>query len=454
MSGTQCPESISTKLQRIAALAQRRPDEALTTLAHHIDVAWLEEAFRRTRKDGAPGVDGQNAEEYAENLEANLESLLVRFRSGRYRAPSVRRVHLPKGDGTTRAIGIPTLEDKILQRAVAMVLTEVYEQDFLPCSFGFRPGRSALQASGVLNEYAMKRGGGWVLEVDIQGFFDNLDHGHLRSFLDQRVRDGVLRRVIGKWLNAGVMEGGEVHRPTGGTPQGGVISPLLANIYLHVVLDEWFENEVKPRLGGRAELVRYADDFVILFAREADARRVLDVLPKRLGKYGLTLHPEKTRLVSFCRPKGRRKDRGGSGGGDDPPGPGTFTFLGFTHYWGKSRKGNWIPKRKTSKKSFAKGLRAISYWLRDHRHWPLDEQHLRLTRALKGHYGYFGITGNADLIVSFRHRVYRRWFYWLNRRSHRGKMPWERYAKLSRRYPLPPAVVVHSVYRRVAKSTT
>jgi len=171
MSGTPCPESISTKLQRIAALAQRRPDEALTTLAHHIDVAWLKEAFRRTRKDGAPGVDGQNAEEYAENLEVNLESLLARFRSGRYRAPSVRRVHLPKGDGTTRAIGIPTLEDKVLQRAVAMVLTEVYEQDFLPCSFGFRPGRSALQASEVFNEYAMKRGGGWVLEVDIQGFF-------------------------------------------------------------------------------------------------------------------------------------------------------------------------------------------------------------------------------------------------------------------------------------------
>lgn len=262
MSGTQCPPSISTKLQRIAALAQRRPDEVLTTLAHHIDVAWLEEAFRRTRKDGAPGVDGQNAEEYAENLEVNLESLLTRFRSGRYRAPFVRRVHLPKGDGKTRAIGIPTLEDKILQRAVAMVLGEVYEQDFLRCSFGFRPGRSALQASDVLNEYARKRGGGWVLEVDIQGFFDNLDHGHLRSFLDQRVRDGVLRRVIGKWLNAGVMEGGEVHRPKKGTPQGGVISPLLANIYLHVVLDEWFEHEVKPRLGGRAELVRYADDCV------------------------------------------------------------------------------------------------------------------------------------------------------------------------------------------------
>ena len=446
MSGTPCPQNISTKLQRIAELAQMYQGQALTTLAHHIDVEWLEEAFRRTRKDGAPGVDGKSAEEYAENLESNLESLLARFRSGQYRAPAVRRVHIPKGDGKTRAIGIPTVEDKILQRAVAMVLTEVYEQDFLPCSFGFRPGRSAHGALETLQQQALRWGGGWVLEVDIQGFFDNLDHGHLRSFLDQRVRDGALRRAIGKWLNAGVMEGGEVRRPTGGTPQGGVISPLLANVYLHVVVDEWFENEVKPRLGGQAVLVRYADDLVILLTREDDARRVLDVLPKRLAKYGLTLHPDKTRLAPFSRPKRRPNDQGGPGCGD-PPTPGTFTFLGFTHYWGKSRKGNWVPKRKTSKKSFAKGLRQISHWLRDHRHWPIGEQHLRLKRALHGHYGYFGITGNADRLVSFRHHVYRRWFYWLNRRSHRGKMPWERYAKLSIRYPLPPARVVHSVYR-------
>ena len=328
-----------------------------------------------------------------------------------------------------------------------MVLTPVYEQDFLPCSWGFRPGRSAHQALEVFFDQAMKSGGGWVLEVDIQGFFDNLDHAHLRSFLDQRVRDGVLRRVIGKWLKAGVFEEGRLSRPTGGTPQGGVISPLLANIYLHVVVDEWFEQEVKPRLGGRATLIRYADDIVILFAREHDAHRVLEVLPKRLGKYGLTLHSEKTRLVPFHRPRGGSKGKGSAGSGDRPR-PGTFTFLGFTHYWGKSRKGSWVPKRKTSKESFARSLHRITQWLRDHRHWPLAEQHRRIKRTLQGHYGYFGITGNAAQLGNFRHRVYRSWFFWLNRRSHRGKMTWPRYAKLVERYPLPPVVVVHSVYRR------
>jgi group II intron reverse transcriptase/maturase len=441
MAETQSSEDISTKLQWIAALAQRRSGEALTTLSHHIDVSWLQEAYRRTRKDGAAGVDGLTADEYAQELEQNLQSLLDRFRSGSYRAPAVRRVHLPKGKGKTRPIGIPTVEDKILQRAVSMVLTEVYEQDFLPCSFGFRPGRSAHDAEGVIWKEAMSMGGGFVLEADIQGFFDHLDHGHLRRFLDQRVRDGVLRRAIDKWLKAGVLEDGQLRRPQGGTPQGGVISPLLANIYLHGVLDEWFEHEVVPRMRGRAVLVRYADDFVILFAREDDAQRVMEVLPKRLGKYGLTVHPEKTRLVDFRRPRGGRSGEAR---------PETFTFLGFTLYWGRSRKGNSVVKRKTSKESFRRGLRQISDWLRDHRHWPIDVQHQRIVRALRGHYGYFGLTGNVEALNAFRYRVYRRWFYWLCRRSHSGKLTWERYARLIERYPLPPVRVVHSIYRRVA----
>lgn len=441
MPETQGSEDISTRLRWIAELAQRRSGEALTTLAPTIDVAFLREAFRRTRKDGAVGVDGRTADEYAHELDLNLVALLEAFRSGSYRAPSVRRVHLPKGNGKTRPIGIPTVEDKVLQRAVSMVLTEVYEQDFLSCSFGFRPGRSAHDALEVLWKEAMGVGGGWVLEVDIEGFFDNLDHGHLRRFLDQRVRDGVLRRAIDKWLKAGVLEDGQLHRPQGGTPQGGVISPLLANVYLHHVLDTWFEEEVKPRMRGRAVLVRYADDFVILFARESDARRVQEVLPRRLAKYGLSVHPEKTRLVDFRRPRGGR---------EDGQRPGTFTFLGFTLYWGRSRKGRLVVKRKTSKESFRRGLRQISHWLRDHRHWPIEVQHRRIERALRGHYGYFGLTGNADALDVFRHRVYRHWFYWLNRRSHRGKMTWVRYARLIERYPLPPARVVHSVYRSVA----
>jgi group II intron reverse transcriptase/maturase len=337
MANTKRFEDISTRLQHIAELARKGRDWVLTTLAHHIDVDLLREAFRRTRKDGASGVDGQTAEEYVANLEENLQSLESRFKSGTYCAPPVRRTYIPKADGKkTRPIGIPTFEDKVLQRALTMVLESVYEQDFLDCSYGFRPGRSSHQALEALWKGLMNMGGGWVLEVDIKGFFDSLDHKHLRDFLDQRVRDGVIRRAIGKWLNAGVLEEGSLRYPETGSPQGGVISPLLANIYLHEVLDKWFERDVKPRLRGRAFIIRYADDFVIVFPLEEDARRVLEVLPKRFGKYGLELHPEKTRLIPFRRPvqkPGTRDDI-------DKTAPGSFDLLGFTHFWGTSRKGD------------------------------------------------------------------------------------------------------------------
>jgi RNA-directed DNA polymerase len=261
MPGTPSPDPISTRQQRIALLARQSPQAALTTLAHHIDIDWLNEAYRRTRKDGAVGVDGQTAEDYAVDLEANLRSLLDRAKSGRYQAPPVRRVHIPKGTGSeTRPIGIPTFEDKVLQRAVTMVLEAIYEQDFLDCSYGFRPGRSAHQALDALWHRLMEVKGGCVLEIDIRKFFDTLDHRHLQAILRQRVRDGVLLRLIGKWLNAGVLEEGCVTHLEAGSPQGGVISPALANAYLHEVLDTWFEQTVKPRLKGRASLIRYADD--------------------------------------------------------------------------------------------------------------------------------------------------------------------------------------------------
>ena len=334
MAGTLTPETVSTKLERIAELAKRMPGVPLRTLAHHIDIEWLREAHRRVRKDGATGVDRLTAEEYAKNLEENLRSLLGRAKSGdHYRAPPVRRVHIPKGDGSkTRPIGIPTFEDKILQKAVAMVLEAVYEQDFLSCSYGFRPGRGAHDALQALWQQTMAMNGGWVLEADIEKFFDSVDHTQLREALSRRVRDGVVTRLIGKWLNAGVMEEGMVRHPETGTPQGGVISPLLANIYLHEVLDVWWESEVQPRLRGRAALIRYADDFVMVFETEEDARRVVDVLAKRFEKYGLRLHPEKTRLVSFRKPRAKEPpDDGGDGDGTK-----SFDLLGFTHFWSKS----------------------------------------------------------------------------------------------------------------------
>jgi len=292
-----------------------------TSLAYLMDIDWLAEAFRRTRKDGAAGVDGQTGADYEKDLEANLQSLLDRAKSGTYRAPPVRRVHIPKGGSTTetRPIGIPTLEDKVLQRAVAMLLEPIYEQDFYDCSFGFRPGRSAHQALETLWQRTMDSHGGWILEVDIRKFFDTLDHAHLREFLRRRVRDGVLTRLIGKWLQAGVLEDGAVTYPEAGSPQGGVISPVLSNIFLHYVLDEWFEREVKPRLRGKAYLIRYADDFVIGFSQEEDAKRVLAVLPQRFGKYGLALHSDKTQLIPFQPPS-----TSGEGTGRGTP-PVTFT---------------------------------------------------------------------------------------------------------------------------------
>ena len=448
MEGTQSPETVSTKLERIARLARERRNEALTTLSHHIDVEWLHEAHRRVRKDGAVGVDGRTAESYAASLEENLRSLLDRAKSGdHYRAPPVRRVLIPKGErGKFRPIGIPTFEDKVLQKAVAMVLEAVYEQEFLDCSYGFRPGRGAHDALEAFWQQAMAMGGGWVVEADIEAFFDSVDHARLRDILGRRVRDGVLLRLIGKWLNAGVMEEGRVYRPEAGTPQGGVISPLLANVYLHEVVDVWFEQQVRPLLRGRAALVRYADDIAMVFETEADARRVMTVLPKRFGKYGLRLHPVKTRLVDFRRPVRGPPPRKGEPAGRS----GTFDLLGFTHFWGLSRKGNWVVKRKTASSRFSRTMRSIGAWCRTNRDRPMKEQHRILSLKLRGHDGYYGITGNSSALARLRYEVERVWRKWLGRRSREARLNWEEMGRILRAFPLPPPRAVHSVLARAA----
>jgi group II intron reverse transcriptase/maturase len=440
MTETPSSTNISPKLRRVADLAKKAPELAFTTLAHHIDMDLLREAYRRTRKDAAVGVDGVTAAQYETELEGNLRSLLDRAKSGRYRAPPVRRVYIPKGDGSkTRPIGVPTLEDKILQRAVAMTLEPIYEQDFVDWSYGFRPGRSAHDALAATWQALMGMHGGWVLEVDIQSFFDELDHVHLRDFLRRRVRDGVLLRLIGKWLKAGVLEEGAVTRPKSGTPQGGVVSPLLANLYLHEVFDRWFEDEVRPRMRGRVHVARYADDIVAVFSSHEDARRVMEVLPKRFARFGLRLHPEKTRLVEFRRPPRAQRRPG--------PGQGAFDLLGFTHFWVRSRKGSWIVRRSTAADRFRRAARALWVWCRDHRHWPVPVQHRVLSAKLRGHDAYYGITGNASKLAQLREVVKRAWRRWLHRRSQRGRMRWPRFNRLLKRYPLPPARVVHSIYR-------
>jgi RNA-directed DNA polymerase len=448
MMRTSSLEDISTQQEKIAQQSRRAPSMVWTTLAHHIDLQWLHEAYRRTRKDAAVGIDGVTAQEYEAALEGNLTGLLERFKTGSYRAPAVRRVHIPK-DGAntkTRPIGIPTLEDKILQRAVLMVLEPVYEQDFRDCSYGFRPGRRAHQALEALWKELMGVGGGWIIDLDIQSFFDTVSREHLHAFLDRRVRDGVIRRVIGKWLNAGVMEDGAVFYPEMGTPQGGVISPLLSNLYLHEVLDRWFEQQVKPRLLGRAFIVRYADDAVLGFEQEEDARRVLAVLGKRFARYGLTLHPQKTRLVEFRSPGRRNGDR-------DPGSPtgSSFDMLGFTHFWARSRNGRWIVKRKTAKARFGRAVKRLAQWCRENRHAPLAAQHEAINRKLRGHYAYYGVTGNARALSRYLRMAERAWRKWLNRRNHRAHMQWSRFKQVLKHYPLLSPRVVHSIYPRAAK---
>jgi len=433
MTETPSSEAVSTKLQRIAELARRLPQTALTNLSHHIDVEWLCEAFQRTRKDGAVGVDGQTWSDYEQDLATNLASLLARFKSGSYRAPPVRRVHIPKGDGKeTRPIGIPTLEDKVLQRAVSMCLSAVYEQDFLDCSYGFRPGRSAHGALERLRTAVMDMWGGWIVEVDIRRFFDTLDHAKLREILERRVRDGVILRQIGKWLNAGVLEGTSLSFPDQGTPQGGVISPLLANVYLHEVLDKWIEERVRPKAHGNVVVVRYADDFVILFRAEHDARAVYAALPKRFAEYGLTLHPDKTRLIHFRQPPRR-----------GPKAHVSFDFLGFTHAWMKTGKGIWVLFQVTSRKRLTRSLSRIRAWLAQHRHDPIRAQHRALSQKLRGHYAYFGKTGNAPRIRSYYDAVRREWKKWLGRRSWHGALFWERFQQIEQRHPLPRPHLVH-----------
>ncbi len=436
MEDTQRSPTISTQLQRIAEQAARYPERAFTSLAHLLDVDMLREAFRRTHKDRAPGVDGVTAQEYAEHLEENLAELHTRLHSQRYNAPPVKRAWADKDDGSQRPLGMPVFEDKIVQRAVSMVMNAVYEQDFYDFSHGFREKHSPHQALKELREKCYKLNINWIVDADVTGFFDNLDHGLIREFIRKRVKDGGLLRLIGKWLNAGVLDGEELYYPDKGSPQGGVISPLIANVFLHYVLDEWYAEVVKPRLRGRSFLIRFADDFVIGCEFEEDARRIMAVFPKRFGRYKLAIHPEKTRLIEFGNPDQRK------GQGDEPN---TFDFLGFTHYWAKSRRGYWVMKRRTVGKRLRRALKALWRWCHYNRHMNLKEQHRILCAKLHGHYNYYGIRSNYRQLWAVWQRVRRAWRYWLGKRHRNGKITLARYDKLLETYPLPRPRIVHSI---------
>lgn len=399
-----------------------------------MDEAFLTEAFHQLRKDAAAGIDKMTVVEYRKNLKENIADLHRRLVNRKYRAQPARRVWIPKGDGSQRPLAILVLEDKIVQRAVARLLEAVYEPHFHAFSHGFRRGRSAHGALTYLRQQCLKLGINWIVDADLAKFFDTIEHSHLRRILKQRVNDGAILRLIGMWLQAGVLEEGKVVSSESGTPQGGVVSAILANIFLHTVLDEWFETTVRPRMGGDCFLVRFADDFVIGFAMKRDAEKVFGVLPKRFERYGLGIHPEKSRMVQFSRPYGR----GGKG-------PGTFAFLGFEHYWGKTLGGNWTIKRKTMGKRLSRFLSGINEWCAKSRHQPIVEQYRTLTSKLRGHYQYYGVRGNYKMLeVAYEHTE-AVWKRWLGRRNSKHPWNWQEWAERWREnWPLPKPRILHA----------
>jgi RNA-directed DNA polymerase len=420
--------NMSPGLLKVVERAQHEPEGRFHALAHLIDVPALGRAYRRQRSDAAVGVDGVTKEQYGQTLEANLQDLHARLKAQRYRHQPIRRVHIPKAQGKTRPIGVSAFEDKVVQDAVREVLEAIYEQDFLECSYGFRPGRSAHDAVRTLTRSVDQGEVRWIFEADIVSFFDSLDRTEFKKMLEVRVADGSLLRLIGQCLHVGVLDDEAVVEPELGTVQGSVLSPLLGNVYLHYVLDRWFATEVKPRLRGKATLIRYCDDCIIGFEREEEARRVLAVLEKRLGRFGLTLHPDKTRLLPFGRPP-QAQQRGKS--------PATFDFLGFTFYWGRSRKGYWRMGCKTRRASLRRAKQAIYDWCRRHRHQPVEVQHAALGRRLRGHFNYFGVNGNVQSLLRLIEATKRAWYKWLCRRSQRKRLTWERFTDLLRQRPLP-----------------
>ena len=418
-------------LGRVNEAARRGRQTKFTALLHHVDVAGLGRSLSRLKWDASAGVDGETVSHYKQNLAANLESLHARVHTGRYRPQPVQRVYIPKADGGQRPLGIPALEDKIVQGAVAEVLGAIYEVDFADFSYGFRPGRSAHQALDTLRASIMTGAVNWVLDADIRSFFDSVDHELLLRSLAVRIADPRILRLIGQWLGAGVLESGQWHETEVGTPQGSVISPLLANVYLHYALDEWVEQWKREHARGRVMIVRYADDFVMGFEYESDARAMLEALKERLSRCRLQLHEGKTRLIEFGRYAAERRARRGERR------PETFDFLGFTHYCSVSRSGRFLMKSKTQGKRMGRKLNELRKEARRRMHDPVASQQRWLRSVLQGHYAYFGVMHNSRWLSRFYHQVQHLWYRALRRRDGHRTLTWERFAKLLERFPLP-----------------
>jgi RNA-directed DNA polymerase len=431
MTFTQMKGNRSTKLLEVAERA-KNPNLQLRGLASLIDEAALTRAFARLHADAAAGIDGVTKAEYGKDLEHNIKALYERMRTWRWKHQPIKRVNIPKGPGKTRPIGLSCTEDKIVQGALHEVLETIYEPVFHRDSYGFRPGRSAHDATRRLNEVLDSGGARWILEFDIESFFDSIDRKMLQEMLWERVADKSLKRLVGKCLHVGILDGYVYTEPQEGTVQGSVLSPILGNIYLHHVLDEWFEREVRPRMRGRVHLVRYADDGVVAFERRDDAEKVMKVLHARFARYGLRLHPDKTRLIHFVPP-----DEPGGGGSRE-----TFDLLGFTYYWRRTRRGRWRPGVKTRKASLRRFVMNVADWCRSHRHRPVKEQHAALCQRINGHFNYFGVNGNVRVLKRVVHTIERIWRKWLRRRSQRTRITWHRFKTvILTAFPLPPPTV-------------
>lgn len=432
---------METKLARIAQVAKERPKEQFTSLAHLINVEMLLKCHHELKGNKASGIDEVTKAEYEENLLENINRLHESLRKMAYKPQAVRRVYIPKpGSSKKRPLGIPAYEDKIVQLAVSKILTAIYEQDFLDSSYGFRPGRSCHDALRKLNDIIMTKKTNWIVDADISGFFDHVDHGWMMRCLEVRIKDSKLLRIIARMLKAGIMEEGEFKAPQEGTPQGGIVSPVLANIYLHYVLDLWFEKVVRKQCKGSAHMVRYADDFVCCFQYEFEAKNFYQALIKRLEKFNLNIAPEKSKIIEFGLFATRNAKKQGKNK------PDTFDFLGFTHYCGKSRNGKFRVKRKTSRKKFKGALYRMKQWIKANRTTPISILLEQMKPKLIGHYRYYGITDNGPMLYQYWYEVTKLLFKWLNRRSQRNSYTWEKFLLLLKAKPLPTPKIYVSIF--------
>ena len=430
------------KLSLITGHARRDRTFKFTSLAHLLDVEYLRDCYRSLNRNKAVGIDNISWQEYGADLDANLEQLVSRLKRKKYKPIAARRVYIPKNEKETRPIGISALENKIVERGITWILESIYEQDFMDCSYGFRPERNCHQALKQLNDQIMFQPVNHIVEADIKGFFDNVDHDKLMDFIRVRITDATLLNLIGKFLKAGYIDDGQLVKSDKGTPQGSILSPMLANIFLHYVLDEWFETTVKRHVRGFCELVRYADDFVCVVRYADDAERIEQALKNRFNKYGLEIHPTKSRRITFGR-----FERANARGQNRKPN--TFDFLGFTHYGATSGRGNFKLGRKTSRKKFSAKCREMNDWLQSIRNLVKTKDWWKILAAkLRGHFQYYGVSENYASIARFYKLTITMVRKWLNRRSQKRKMSWAKFTEYLGHYPLPQPRIVHKFYVR------